>query len=80
MACDVTAGPSSSSWSSGRLDYDQARRHHRADEDGVVVVPRDSLDQVLEQVLATKHEGFIGSPGYCRGLPLLQALEKYGHL
>ena len=51
-----------------------------ADEDGVVVVPRDDLDQVLERVLTLSTKDSLARQDIAAGLPLLQALDKYGHL
>jgi 4-hydroxy-4-methyl-2-oxoglutarate aldolase len=51
-----------------------------ADEDGVVVVPQGSLDHVLKQVLATSSKDSQARQDIARGLGLLQAIEKYGHL
>jgi 4-hydroxy-4-methyl-2-oxoglutarate aldolase len=51
-----------------------------ADEDGVVVVPQDHLDQVLERVIAMSTKDSLARQDIAAGLPLLQALDKYGHL
>ena len=51
-----------------------------ADEDGVVVVSRDDLDQVLERVLTLSTKDSLARQDIAAGLPLLQALNKYGHL
>jgi 4-hydroxy-4-methyl-2-oxoglutarate aldolase len=51
-----------------------------ADEDGVVVVPRNHLDQVLERVLAMSVQESRARREIAAGLPLLEALDKYGHL
>jgi 4-hydroxy-4-methyl-2-oxoglutarate aldolase len=51
-----------------------------ADDDGIVVVPRESLDAVLERVLALGRKDANARRDIAEGLPLLQALEKYGHL
>jgi 4-hydroxy-4-methyl-2-oxoglutarate aldolase len=51
-----------------------------ADEDGIVVVPLDSLNQVLKQVLAASSKDSHAREDIGRGLGLLQAIEKYGHL
>ncbi len=51
-----------------------------ADEDGIVVVPRDNLDRVLEQVLTMSNKEANARQEIAGGFPLLKALEKYGHL
>jgi 4-hydroxy-4-methyl-2-oxoglutarate aldolase len=51
-----------------------------ADEDGVVVVPQHSLEIVLEQLAATSSKDSQAREDIARGLGLLQAIEKYGHL
>lgn len=51
-----------------------------ADEDGIVVVPLGSLDQVMERVVAMSRKDSNAREDIRDGLPLLRALEKYGHL
>ena len=51
-----------------------------ADGDGVVVVPRDTLERVTEQVLATSRKDSKARREIAGGFPLLKALQKYGHL
>jgi regulator of RNase E activity RraA len=51
-----------------------------ADEDSVVVVPWDLLDPVLDRVLAMSTKDSQARHDIAKGLPLLQALDKYGHL
>lgn len=51
-----------------------------ADGDGVVVVPHDHLALVLERVLALSTKDSHARRDIAAGLPLLQALDKYGHL
>ena len=51
-----------------------------ADEDGIVVVPRGSLDEVLRRVIAMSNKDSNAREDIREGLPLLQALDKYGHL
>jgi 4-hydroxy-4-methyl-2-oxoglutarate aldolase len=51
-----------------------------ADEDGVVVVPQSCLDQVLGKVIAMSTKESLARKDIARGLPLLEALDKYGHL
>ena len=50
------------------------------DEDGVVVVPQHRLDAVMKQVLATSSKDSQAREDIARGLGLLQAIQKYGHL
>ena len=45
-----------------------------------MVVPQDSFDRVLKQVLATSGKDSRAREDISRGLGLLQAIEKYGHL
>jgi len=51
-----------------------------ADEDGIVVAPRNDVDRVLEQVLAISKNETHARQEIAGGFPLLKALEKYGHL
>ncbi len=51
-----------------------------ADEDGIIVVPRGSLDEVLKRVMAMNEKESSAREDIRDGLPLLMALEKYGHL
>jgi 4-hydroxy-4-methyl-2-oxoglutarate aldolase len=51
-----------------------------ADEDGVVVVPQGSLDHVLKRITVLSKEESDARRDIRDGLPLLEALQKYGHL
>jgi 4-hydroxy-4-methyl-2-oxoglutarate aldolase len=51
-----------------------------ADEDGVVVVPQHSFERVLKEVMATSSRDSRAREDIARGLGLLQAIEKHGHL
>jgi 4-hydroxy-4-methyl-2-oxoglutarate aldolase len=51
-----------------------------ADDDGVIVVPADSFDTVLTGVIEWSRSESGARVDIRNGLPLLQALEKYGHL
>jgi 4-hydroxy-4-methyl-2-oxoglutarate aldolase len=51
-----------------------------ADEDGVVVIPEVSFDHVLRQVSEASSKDSQARRDISRGLGLLQAIEKYGHL
>lgn len=51
-----------------------------ADEDGVIAVPHDRLDRVLKEVVRMSNKDTSARQEISAGLPLLRALEKYGHL
>jgi 4-hydroxy-4-methyl-2-oxoglutarate aldolase len=51
-----------------------------ADDDGVIVLPADSLDTIVTRVIAWSKSETGARIDIRNGLPLLQALEKYGHL
>ncbi len=51
-----------------------------ADDDGVLVLPADSLDRILTQVIEWSKSESGARNDIRNGLPLLRALEKYGHL
>jgi 4-hydroxy-4-methyl-2-oxoglutarate aldolase len=51
-----------------------------ADGDGVIVVPRSMLDQVTTRVVEWANTETGSREEIKNGLPLLKALEKYGHL
>jgi 4-hydroxy-4-methyl-2-oxoglutarate aldolase len=51
-----------------------------ADADGVVIVPRDMAETVLGRVVEWSQKDSAAREDIARGLPLLRALEKYGHL
>ena len=50
------------------------------DSDGLIVIPRDLLDGIIEKVLAWSTAETSARDEIQKGLPLLAALEKYGHL
>lgn len=50
-----------------------------ADDDGVIIVPDDALDTVHTRVIEWAHKESGARVEIQKGLPLLQALEKYGH-
>ncbi len=50
------------------------------DDDGVIVLPADSLDPILNRVIEWSKSESGARTDIRNGLPLLQALEKYGHL
>ncbi|MGE0406049.1 MAG: RraA family protein, partial [Candidatus Korobacteraceae bacterium] len=50
------------------------------DEDGVIVVPQHLLSQVVDKVVAWASTESESREAIQQGLPLLAALEKYGHL
>lgn len=51
-----------------------------ADDDGVIVLPTDSLDAILTRVIEWSKSESGARIEIRNGLPLLQALEKCGHL
>jgi len=51
-----------------------------ADDDGVIVVPQGDLDDILDRVVAWSDSESGAREEILKGLPLLMALEKYGHL
>ena len=51
-----------------------------ADDDGVIVVPRKMLEQVTSRVVEWAKTETGSREEIKNGLPLLKALEKYGHL
>jgi 4-hydroxy-4-methyl-2-oxoglutarate aldolase len=51
-----------------------------ADNDGVIVIPRSMLDQVTTRVVEWANTETGSREEIKNGLPLLRALEKYGHL
>lgn len=51
-----------------------------ADDDGVIVLPADSLDTILTRVIEWSKSESGARIEIRNGLPLLQALEKWGHL
>lgn len=51
-----------------------------ADEDGAVVVPQGSLDHVSKRVSVLAKEESDARRNIRDGLPLLEALQKFGHL
>jgi regulator of RNase E activity RraA len=51
-----------------------------ADDDGVIIVPADDLDHVHGRVVAWAQTESGARADIRSGLPLLTALEKYGHL
>jgi 4-hydroxy-4-methyl-2-oxoglutarate aldolase len=51
-----------------------------ADEDGVIVVPRNLLEQVLQRVRQWHEKDSAARREIAQGLSLLEALDKYGHL
>jgi 4-hydroxy-4-methyl-2-oxoglutarate aldolase len=50
------------------------------DADGVIVIPQTLLDSVTEKVIAWSQSETGARGDIQNGLPLLAALEKYGHL
>jgi 4-hydroxy-4-methyl-2-oxoglutarate aldolase len=51
-----------------------------ADDDGVIVLPADSLDAIVTRVIEWSKSESGARVEIRNGLPLLRALEKYGHL
>jgi 4-hydroxy-4-methyl-2-oxoglutarate aldolase len=51
-----------------------------ADDDGVIVLPSDSLDAIVTRVIEWSKSESGARIEIRNGLPLLLALEKYGHL
>jgi 4-hydroxy-4-methyl-2-oxoglutarate aldolase len=51
-----------------------------ADEDGVIVVPGEMLDRVAQRVGEWSQKDSRAREDIAKGLPLIQALAKYGHL
>jgi 4-hydroxy-4-methyl-2-oxoglutarate aldolase len=51
-----------------------------ADDDGVIVVPQEMLNQVSTRVAEWSSAESEAREDVLRGMPLLAALEKYGHL
>ena len=51
-----------------------------ADDDGVIVVPRGDLDAIVDRVVAWSKSESGAREEILKGLPLLAALDKYGHL
>jgi len=51
-----------------------------ADDDGVIVLPADSLDTIVKRVIEWSQSESGARIDIRNGLPLLRALEKYGHL
>jgi regulator of RNase E activity RraA len=51
-----------------------------ADDDGVVAIPRSMLEQVAARVIEWSDVETGSREEIRKGLPLLKALEKYGHL
>jgi 4-hydroxy-4-methyl-2-oxoglutarate aldolase len=50
------------------------------DADGVIIIPQALLDSVTEKVIAWSQSETSARDEIQKGLPLLAALEKYGHL
>jgi len=51
-----------------------------ADEDGVIVVRREDVDEAVRRVIAWSATEDEARADVVKGMPLLTALEKYGHL
>jgi len=51
-----------------------------ADDDGVIIVPADSVGMILTRVIEWSRSESGARIDIRNGLPLLEALEKYGHL
>ena len=51
-----------------------------ADSDGVVVVPQATLDTIIDRVVEWSNTETSAREDVLRGMPLLTALGKYGHL
>jgi 4-hydroxy-4-methyl-2-oxoglutarate aldolase len=51
-----------------------------ADEDGVIIVPGEMLDLIVERAVEWSRKDSRAREDIAKGLPLLQALTKYGHL
>jgi regulator of RNase E activity RraA len=51
-----------------------------ADDDGVIILPSASLETILTRVIEWSKSESGARIEIRNGLPLLQALEKYGHL
>jgi regulator of RNase E activity RraA len=51
-----------------------------ADDDGVIVVAAELVDKISAQVLAWTEKDSRAREDIRQGTPLLEALEKYGHL
>jgi regulator of RNase E activity RraA len=51
-----------------------------SDDDGTVVVPQELLDSVFDRVIEWASSDSGARHDIQNGLPLLAALEKYGHL
>ena len=51
-----------------------------ADEDGVIIVPGEMLDRVTQRVGEWSQKDSRARQDIAKGLPLIQALAKYGHL
>ena len=51
-----------------------------ADDDGVIIVPAELVDKISAQVLAWAEKDSRAREDIRQGTPLLEALEKYGHL
>ena len=50
------------------------------DSDGVIVIPRDMIEAVTQKVVEWSNSDSSARQEIQAGLPLLAALEKYGHL
>jgi len=50
------------------------------DGDGVIVVPKDSVLEVVEKVRTWAKSETEARQEIAKGMPLLEALAKYGHL
>lgn len=50
------------------------------DADGVIVVPKDRVPEVVTKVLAWSKSETQARQEIAKGMPLLEALAKYGHL
>jgi 4-hydroxy-4-methyl-2-oxoglutarate aldolase len=51
-----------------------------SDEDGVIVVPQSLLTSVTDRIIQWARVESDSRDAICKGMPLLTALEKYGHL
>jgi regulator of RNase E activity RraA len=51
-----------------------------ADDDGVIIVPVELVDKISTQVLAWAEKDSRAREDIRQGTPLLEALDKYGHL
>lgn len=50
------------------------------DEDGIIAVPRETVGEVLGRIAAWSQKDSSARDEIAKGMPLLDALDKYGHL